>query len=53
MSQGREQLTAVHILPSISRNKDNQAMTTLFKNCTENVAGRLFPDLFLFFKNDL
>ena len=54
----------IHILPNISRRKDNQAMKFgqvkdatrekfLFKNHAENEAGRLVLHLFLFFKKAL
>ena len=55
---------AIHILPNISRSKDNQAMKFIqlikysmrnifFKNHGENEVGRLVPGLFLFIKNAL
>ena len=51
----------IHILPNISRSKDKQTMklgqlaeyireTFFFKNYAESNAGRLVPNLFLFFK---
>ena len=55
----------IHILPNISRSKGNQTLKFgqvieyitreifFFKNYTENVAGRLVLDLFLFFKKAL
>ena len=59
-SQCGQQMITIHILPNISRNKDNQAMKFgqfieynkkifFFKNHTENKSGILVPDLFLFF----
>ena len=50
--------TAIHILPNISRSKDNQTMksgqliewkkkTFLLKNHTQNMAEKLFPEPFL------
>ena len=57
------QTIAIHILTEISRTKGNQTMKPgqlikynkrnifFFKNYAENEAGRLVPDLFLFFKN--
>ena len=60
------QTVAIHILPNISRSKDNQTMKfgqiieynmskhILQKSCRkENEAGRLVPDLFLFFEKAL
>ena len=55
------QTIAIHLLPNISQSKDNQTMkfgqlieynkiNTYLKNIAENEAGRLVPDLFLFFK---
>ena len=55
------QTIAIHLLPNISQSKDNQTMkfgqlieynkiNTYLKNYAENEAGRLVPDLFLFFK---
>ena len=60
-SQPGSQTIAMHILPGISQSKGNQTMKFgqlleynkeifFFKNYAENVAGRLVPDLFLFFK---
>ena len=60
-SQPGLQTTAMHILPNISQSKGNQIMRFdqlkniireifFFKNYAENEAGRLVPDLFLFFK---
>ena len=54
----------INILLNISRSKWNQTMTfgqfieyimriIFFKNHTENEAGRLVPDIFLYFKKDL
>ena len=51
----------MYILPSISRSKDNQTMKLgelieynkkifVFKNYAADEAGRLVPDLFLFYK---
>ena len=55
------QTIAIHLLPNISQSKSNQTMkfgqlieynkiNTYLKNYAENEAGRLVPDLFLFFK---
>ena len=55
------QTIAIHTLPNISQSKDNQTMkfgqlieydkrNLFFKNYAENEAGRLVPDLFLFFE---
>ena len=53
-SQLGEQTIAIHILPNITGRKSSQAMKLgeifFFKNYGENKAGRLAPDLFLFFK---
>ena len=60
MSQPGLQTIATH-LPNISQSKGNQTMkfyqlmeynktNIFFKNYAENEAGRLVPDLFLFFK---
>ena len=54
----------MHILPNVSRTKSNKTMEFgqlieykreifFFNNLTENEAGRLVPDLFLFFKKAL
>ena len=54
----------INILLNISRSKWNQTMKfgqfieyimriIFFKNHTENEAGRLVPDIFLYFKKDL
>ena len=54
----------MHILPNISRSKRNQTLKYgqikehnkkifFFKNHAENEAGRLAPELFLFFKKTL
>ena len=54
----------IHILPNISRSKGNQTLKfcqlieyykrdNFFKNHEENEAGRLVPELFLFFKKAL
>ena len=51
----------MQILPNVSRSKSNQTMKLgqlleynkrkiFFKNYAENEAGRLVPDIFLFFK---
>ena len=63
-SQTGEQAIAIHILPNISRIKDNQTMKFghliditreifFLKNHAENEVGRLGADLFLFFKKVL
>ena len=53
------QIIAIHILPNIAQSKGNKTMKfgqlieylmLFFKNYAENEAGRLVPDLFLFFK---
>ena len=53
------QTIAIHILPNIAQSKGNKTMKfgqlieylmLFFKNYAENEAGRLVPDLFLFFK---
>ena len=61
-SQLAKQTIAINILSSISGNKSNQAVKRgqliqynkrnvfFFKIYAENEAGRLVPDLFLFFK---
>ena len=53
-SQLGEQTIAIHILPNITGRKRSQAMKLgeifFFKNYGESKAGRLAPDLFLFFK---
>ena len=60
-SQPGLQTTPVHILPNTSQSKGNQTMKLgqliehtktmfFFKNYSENEAGWLVPDLFLFFK---
>ena len=57
-SQPGKQTIAIHILPNISRSKDNQTMksgqliewkkkTFLLKNHTQNMAEKLFPEPFL------
>ena len=54
----------IQILPNISQSKGNQTMKLgqaieynkrifFFKNHAQNKAGRLFPDLFLFFEKAL
>ena len=52
--QPGQQIITVHILPNTSRSKDNDVNTLrdifFFKNYAESNAGRLIPDLFLFFK---
>ena len=61
-SQPGLQTIAMHILPNISQSKGNQTMkfghlieynkiNIFSKNYAENEAGRLVPDLFLFFEN--
>ena len=56
-SQAGKQIITIHILPNISRSKDNKAMkfgklieynvrNTFFKKYAENETGRLVPDLF-------
>ena len=60
-SQPVNQINAIHILPNISRSKDNQTMEFgllikhekhyLSKNHTQNVVEKLFPDLFLKHQN--
>ena len=63
-SQTVRQIIIIHKLLNISRSKDSQTMKLgqivefnvrifFFKNHTENEAGRLFRDLFLFFKEVL
>ena len=62
-SQCEQQIITIQILTNISRRKENQAMkfgqlieyvrNIFFKNHAENEAGRLIPDLFLFFKKAL
>ena len=60
-SQPGSQTIATHILPDISQSKGNQTMkfghliecnkrNIFLQNYAENEAGRLVPDLFLFFK---
>ena len=60
-SQPGLQTIVIRILPNISQNKGNKTMKSgqlieynkiilFFKNCAENEAGRLVPELFLFFK---
>ena len=55
------QTIAIHLLPNISKSKDKQTMKLdqlreynkkifFFKNYAKNEAGRLVPDLFLFFE---
>ena len=57
--QPGQQTIAIHILPNISWSKSNQTMELgqlidqgifFFKNYTENEAGRLVPEIFLFFE---
>ena len=58
-SQTGQQMLTIQILDNISRHKGSQAMKSgqynikqeifLFKNNAENKAGRLFPNVFLFF----
>ena len=63
-SQPGLQTIEIHILPNISQTKGSRTMKfgqladyskrkNFFKNHAENKAGRLFPDLFLFFKKSL
>ena len=63
-SQTGQQIITIHILPNILRSKDNQVMkfgqliqwnvrNIFFKSYAGNDAGRLVPDLFLYFKNAL
>ena len=58
MSQPGKQRIAIHILPNISRSKDNQAIkfgqlieynmkNILLKNHTQNMLERLFSDSYL------
>ena len=60
-SQTGQETIAIHILPNISRSKGNQTMkfgqlirynmrSFFFKTHTENKAGRLVSDFFLFFR---
>ena len=61
MSQPGKQKIAIHILPNISSSIGNQTMkfdqlieynlTFLFKNHTQNVLEKLFPDPYLKNKN--
>ena len=64
MSQTELQTISIHIIPNISRSKYNQTVKVgqliehntrniFFKNYEENEAGRLVPNLFLFFKKVL
>ena len=61
MSQPGQQTITLPILPNISRSKSNQTMKFgqlrreifFFKNHTENEAGRLVPDFFLFLRKVL
>ena len=64
VSSTGKQIILIHILPNISRSKDNQTMKFgqlivystkifIFKNHAENDAKRLVLDLFLFFKKAL
>ena len=54
-SQPGKQTIAIHLLPNISRSKDNQTKkfgqltweTFLLKNHTQNMVEKLFPDPFL------
>ena len=61
-SQPSQQISTIHILPNISWHKGNQIIECgqlvdynkrKVKNHTENDAGRLVQDLFLFFKKPL
>ena len=60
-SQTGQEMIRIHKLSNISRSKGNQAMNfgqlirynvrnTFLQNHPENVTGRLFPDVFFFFK---
>ena len=60
-SQHGLQIMTIHILPNISQRKGNQTVkfgplieynkkNVFFKNCAENEAVRLVPDLFLSFE---
>ena len=57
MSQKGKQIIAIHMLPNISRSKDNQVIkfgqlveynmkNIFFLNHTQNVIGKLVPDSF-------
>ena len=59
-----KQMIKIHILPSISRSKDNQAMkfrqlieykvrNSFVKKSLKSDVGRLVPDLFVLFKETL
>ena len=59
-SQPGSQTIVIHILPNISQSKDNQTMKLgqlieynkriiFLKNYAKNEAGKLVPELFLFF----
>ena len=48
-SQLGKQIITTHILTNISRSKENEIMKYFLQNHTENEAGRLVPELFLFF----
>ena len=61
-SQPGQQTIAIHILPNISRSKDNQTMKfgqlieynmrkILLKNHTQNVLEKLFSDIYLKYQN--
>ena len=63
-SQPGKETVAMHILSNISRSKSNQTMkydqlieynkrNIFLKNYAENEAGRLVPDLYLYFKKAL
>ena len=52
VSRNGHQIIKTHILPNISRSKDNTAQQPFFfKNHGENEVGRLALDNFLFLKN--
>ena len=59
-----KQMIKIHILPSISRSKDNQAMkfrqlieykvrNSFVQKSVKGDVGRLVPDIFVFFKETL
>ena len=57
-SQTGQGIITIHILPNIPRSKSNHAMKfgqliLFFRNYAENGAGKLVPDLFLFFDKAL
>ena len=55
-SQPDQQTIAIHVLPNISRNKDNQTIKVgkltreifFFESYVKSEEGKLVPDLFLF-----